>query len=59
MFMSDSNVHFLAHGDNVLVPNPSKRFRILLECEVGGAPVFEQSGQNIRGLTSDHEQTRT
>ena len=58
MFMSDSNVHLLAHGNDVLVSNPSKRFRILLECEVGGAPVFEQSGQTIRWLTSDHEQTR-
>ena len=56
--MSHSNVHLLAHGNNVLVSNTTKWLWILLECKVGGAPVLEQSGQHIRWLTADDKQAR-
>ena len=58
VFMSHWNVHLLAHGNYVLVSNTTKWLRILLEGEVGCAPVLEQGWQNIRWLTSDDKQAR-
>ena len=56
--MGNCDVHLFAHGHNVLVPDPSKGLRVLLEGEVGGAPVLEQSGQHVRRLPADDEQPR-
>ena len=56
MLMSHGNVHLFAHGQDVLIPHAAKRLRVLLKCEVGGAPLFEQGGQNIRRLAADHKQ---
>ena len=58
MLMDHCDVHLFAHGNDVLVPDPSKGLRVLLEGEVGGAPVLEQSGQHVRRLTADDEQPR-
>ena len=58
MLMGHCDVHLFAHGNDVLVPDPSKGLRVLLEGEVGGAPVLEQSGQHVRRLTADDEQPR-
>ena len=54
--MGDSNVHFLAHGYNVLVSHPPEGLRIFLECEVSRLPFFEQSWENIGRLAPDNKQ---
>ena len=58
MLVGHCDVHLLAHGDYVLVPDPAEGLRVLLEGEVGGAPLLEQGGQHIRRLAADHEQPR-
>ena len=58
MFVGHCDVHLLAHGHDVLVPDSAEGLRVLLEGEVGGAPLLEQGGQHIRRLTADHEQPR-
>ena len=54
--MGHSNVHFLAHGYNVLVSHPAKWLRIFLECEVSRLPFFEQRWENIGRLAPDNKQ---
>ena len=54
--MSHSDVHFLAHGDNVLVSHPPKRLRIFLECEVSCLPFLEKGWENIGRLAPDNKQ---
>ena len=58
MLVRDSNVHLLAHGNDVLVPDPAERLGVLLEGEVGGAPLLEQGRQHVRRLPADDEQPR-
>ena len=41
-----------AEGDNILVPDPAKGLGVLLEGEVGGAPLFEQLWKHICGLAT-------
>ena len=52
MLVRDSNVHLLAHGHDVLVPDPAEGLGVLLEGEVGGAPLFEQLWKHICGLAT-------
>ena len=54
--MGDSNVHFLAHGHNVLVSHPSEGLRVFLECEVSRLPFFKKSWQNICRLATDNKE---
>ena len=56
--MGHCDVHLLAHGDDVLVPDPAEGLGVLLEGEVGGAPLLEQGGQHVRRLPADDEQPR-
>ena len=57
MLVGHSDVHLLAHSDNVLVPDPAEGLGVLLECEIGCAPFLEQGGQHIRRLAADDEQS--
>ena len=54
--MGHSNVHFFAHGNNVLVSHPTEGLRILLECEVSCLPFFKQRRENIGRLAPDNKQ---
>ena len=56
--MGHCDVHLLAHGDDVLVPDPAEGLGVLLEGEVGGAPLLEQGGQHVRRLAADDEEPR-
>ena len=58
MLVGHCDVHLLAHGDDVLVPDPTEGLGVLLEGEVGGAPLLEQGGKHVRRLATDDKQPR-
>ena len=42
-----------AQGHDVVVPDAAEGLGVLLEGEVGGAPLLEQRGQHVRRLAPD------
>lgn len=56
VLVGHSNVHFFAHGHNILVSHPTEGLRIFLECEVSCLPFFEKRGQNVSRLAADDKE---
>ena len=56
--MDDMDAEVLAECHDVLVLDAAEGLRVLLEGEVGGAPLPEQLGQDVGGLAPDQVQSR-
>lgn len=52
------HIQFLAHGHDILIPDLSIGLGILFKGEIIDVPLFKQLRQHIRGLASDHVQSR-
>lgn len=56
--LDDLDVELLAHGHDVVVAYPTKRFGVLFESQAGGVPFLEELWQRVRWLATNHEEAR-